>query len=167
MRVPSLLAVVDLDQKKLIWAMQGSFKYQHDPKILANGNLLFFDNQGLPRQSRVIEFDPADRSARWEYTGSASDPFFSEACGTAERLPNGNTLITESDNGRAFELTPDKTLVWEFFNPIGPATRASSSRRSSSSSDCRRTSQSAGPRAPARRAPPPRHTPSSSLRRAC
>ncbi len=43
--------------------------------------------------------------------------FFSELCGTCQRLPNGNTLITESTRGRAFEVTPDKEIVWEFFNP--------------------------------------------------
>ena len=50
-------------------------------------------------------------------TQQEEDPFFTATCGTAERLPNGNTLITESDNGRAFEVTPDKEIVWEFYNP--------------------------------------------------
>jgi hypothetical protein len=31
-------------------------------------------------------------------------------------LANGNTLITESDNGRAFEVTDDGQVVWEFHN---------------------------------------------------
>jgi hypothetical protein len=38
-------------------------------------------------------------------------------CGAARRLQNGNTLITESDNGRAFEVTEDGSIVWEFVNP--------------------------------------------------
>ena len=33
------------------------------------------------------------------------------------RLPNANTLITESEAGRAFEVTPEKKIVWEYFNP--------------------------------------------------
>lgn len=44
-------------------------------------------------------------------------PFFSEACGSVARMPNRNTLITESNGGRAFEVTPDKQIVWEFLNP--------------------------------------------------
>jgi hypothetical protein len=32
-------------------------------------------------------------------------------------LPNGNVLVTESDNGRAFELSGDGEIVWEFYNP--------------------------------------------------
>ena len=47
----------------------------------------------------------------------ALDPTYSAACGVSQRLPNGNTLITESDNGRAFEVTPDSEIVWEFYNP--------------------------------------------------
>jgi hypothetical protein len=54
---------------------------------------------------------------RWEYRGTADRPFFTKCCGSAHRLPNGNTLITESDNGRAFEVTDDKQLVWEFHSP--------------------------------------------------
>ena len=69
------------------------------------------------RQSSVTVFDPITRATVWHYRGSDGHPFHSRTCGTAERLPNGNTLVTESDNGRAFELSPDKEIVWEFFNP--------------------------------------------------
>ena len=42
---------------------------------------------------------------------------YSATCGTAQRLANGNTLITESDSGRAFEVTREGEIVWEFWNP--------------------------------------------------
>ena len=34
-----------------------------------------------------------------------------------QRLANGNTLITESERGRVFEVTADKEIVWRFVNP--------------------------------------------------
>ena len=34
-----------------------------------------------------------------------------------QRLPNGNTLITEGSNGRVIEVTPDHEIVWEFISP--------------------------------------------------
>jgi hypothetical protein len=37
--------------------------------------------------------------------------------GGIEALPNGNVLITESERGRAFEITRDGDIVWEFYNP--------------------------------------------------
>ena len=53
----------------------------------------------------------------WSYEGTSREPFFTAFCGTAERLANGNTLIVESDNGRAFEVTMGGEIVWEFHNP--------------------------------------------------
>ncbi|MFH2003068.1 MAG: arylsulfotransferase family protein [Planctomycetota bacterium] len=117
LRQPNLIAVVSLEQKKIVWALKGDFRKQHDPKILENGNMLLFDNGGQRNASKVIEFDPLTRDVAWCYSGREGEPFYSKTCGTAERLINGNTLITESDMGRAFEVTPDKKIVWEFFNP--------------------------------------------------
>jgi hypothetical protein len=112
------LAVVDLDREAVVWARRGSFRDQHDAQILASGNLLLFDNRGAEPHSRVLELDPErPEHVAWEHTGSAAQPFYSATCGTAQRLPNGNTLITESDAGRAFEVTPGGEIVWEFLSP--------------------------------------------------
>jgi hypothetical protein len=42
---------------------------------------------------------------------------FSKTLGSVQRLPNGNTLISESENGRAVEVTREGRVVWEFCNP--------------------------------------------------
>jgi hypothetical protein len=118
MLVPDLIAVLDLDARVLVWAHKGAFRRQHDPKVLANGHLLLFDNRGAGSHSRVLEFDPArPDDVVWSYVGSEEHPFSSPTCGAAQRLPNGNTLISESDRGRAFEVTPAGETVWEFVNP--------------------------------------------------
>jgi len=111
------VAVIDPEQEKVVMAWQQDFRKQHDPKILDDGSLLLYDNQGLGEASRVLEFDPVTREKEWQYIGTEDHPFFSETCGAAQRLPNGNTLITESDPGRAFEVTRDGDIVWEFHNP--------------------------------------------------
>jgi len=117
MRTLDRIAVVDLERERVVWTRTGTFKQQHDPRILANGNLLLFDNTGRPEQSSVQEYDPSSMELVWEYRGTEDQPFYSEWCGTAQRLPNGNTLITESDYGRAFEVTATGEIVWEYFNP--------------------------------------------------
>jgi hypothetical protein len=43
--------------------------------------------------------------------------FFSPLISSAQRLPNGNTLITEGSNGRILEVTPGHELVWEYISP--------------------------------------------------
>jgi hypothetical protein len=117
MRAIDTIAVLDLEQTKLVWARRGAFRKQHDPKILDNRHMLLFDNRGTPGKSAILEFDPISGRLAWEYRGTPESPFFSKTCGAAERLPNGNTLVTESDRGRAFEVTPAKEIVWEFENP--------------------------------------------------
>ncbi len=113
----STLAVVDLDSESIVWICQDVFKAQHDPTILPNGNLMLFDNTGMRDRSRVIEYQGCSKEIHWEFRGTEDVPFFSRTCGAAQRLPNGNTLITESDGGRVFEVTADQEIVWEYYNP--------------------------------------------------
>jgi hypothetical protein len=118
MRNQDTLAIVDWNTKQLVWAWgQGKLSGPHDATMLPNGNILAFDN-GLGRGwSRVIEVDPIERKIVWEYRAGEPESFYSGARGANQRLRNGNTLITESDGGRAFEVTPDGDIVWEFLNP--------------------------------------------------
>jgi hypothetical protein len=78
--------------------------------------LLFDNNPGYP-YSRVVEFDPFTQHVLWEYRGNEQRPFYSRVGGSCQRLPGGNTLITESTAGRAFEVTPQGEIVWEFLSP--------------------------------------------------
>jgi hypothetical protein len=112
-------AVVDLEAERVVWARRSDQVFKHDPKVLPNGNLLVFENlhRREPESSAVLEIDPASGEVVWEHGASEPGAFFSKTCGTADRLPNGNTLITESDGGRALEVDPDGELVWEFYNP--------------------------------------------------
>ncbi len=117
MRSLSTIAVLDMDACEIVWVASDLWLAQHDPKMLDNGNILVFDNRGAKGESRVVEFDPATREMVWVYAGDRSNSFFTQMCGANHRLENGNTLITESDFGRAFEVTPGGEIVWEFVNP--------------------------------------------------
>ncbi|OPZ08885.1 MAG: hypothetical protein BWZ10_02614 [candidate division BRC1 bacterium ADurb.BinA364] len=52
----------------------------------------------------------------WRYEDRAG--FFSAYRAGVQRLPNGNTLIAESDAGRIFEVTPEKEIVWDYYHPF-------------------------------------------------
>ena len=43
--------------------------------------------------------------------------FYTPFMGNAQRLPNGNTHVTESSTGRLFEVTPAGEVVWEYVIP--------------------------------------------------
>lgn len=107
-----LVAIFNWDTRELVWAWgQGEISGPHDAVVLKNGNILLFDN-GLSRGwSRVIELDPLTRQIVWQYNAPDPPDLFTESRGANQRLPNGNTLITESDSGRAFEVTREGEIV--------------------------------------------------------
>ena len=111
------LVLIDWDTRKLVWAWgQGELSGPHDATLLPSGNILVFDN-GLGRNwSRVVEVNPVTREIVWEYQAPEKYSFYSATRGANQRLANGNTLITESDRGRVFEITPEGEIVWEFLN---------------------------------------------------
>ena len=111
------VAIVDPDRREVVWSFRGDFSSQHDAKMLPSGRLMLFDNLGRAGRSAVQEYDPISERKEWEFRGSEGEPFFSRTCGAVQRLPNGNTLLIESDEGRALEIVPDGGVVWEYFNP--------------------------------------------------
>lgn len=117
MRNTGTIAVVDPVAHKVVWAAQGDWREQHEPTVLDNGHILLFDNRGNDGYSRVLELVPTSLRVAWSYSGDPPETFFSAYCGTNQRLPNGNTLIAESGNGRALEVGQDGALVWEWINP--------------------------------------------------
>ncbi len=120
-------------------AALGQLVGQHHVHMIAEGlpgagDILLFDNGGAagygsPRYpnksrlySRVIEFNPVTLELVWEYERPLPGPgerypFFSYYISSAQRLPNGNTLIAEGSTGRLFEVTRSGKLVWEYLSP--------------------------------------------------
>jgi hypothetical protein len=111
------VAVVDLESETVEWALTGFWHRQHEPVLLDSGSLLVFDNLGPGDYSRVIELEPFTQRVLWSYTGSPENDFSSAVLGSVQRLSNGNTLVTESTAGRAFELTPENEVVWRWTSP--------------------------------------------------
>ncbi|MCK5408221.1 MAG: hypothetical protein KAJ37_12220, partial [Candidatus Krumholzibacteria bacterium] len=95
----------------------GEISGQHHPTQLENGNILIFDNGLYRSHSRIIELDPCDNKIEWEYRAELAEEFYSRIRGSCQRLPNGNTLVTDSEKGRAFEVTLGGDIVWEFYSP--------------------------------------------------
>ena len=112
------IAVLDKDSREVLWVWgEEILEWPHHPTMLENGNILVFDNGVERKYSRVIELDPVTRTIEWEYVGDPPGSFYSYTRGSAQRLPNGNTLISEGDTGRAFEVTRGGEIVWEWLNP--------------------------------------------------
>ncbi len=112
------IAIINWKRNQLLWAWgPGEIQGPHDAQVLKNGNILLFDNGLWRKWSRVIELDPLTKRIVWEYRAPNPADFYTRSGGGCQRLSNENTLITDSDNGHAFEVTKEGDIVWEFFNP--------------------------------------------------
>ena len=113
-------ATIDPERGVVQWMRPFVGRAPHEPVMTDAGTMLVFDNRGNREHSQVLEFDPLAPGGTepiWSYAGEPKERFSSFYCGTAARLPNGNTLITESTKGRVFEVTPAGEIVWAFENP--------------------------------------------------
>ena len=114
----------------MIWRMGGKknefqfpndplrFSHQHGIRRLLNGNVILFDNGNYhnPQQSRAVEYvlDESNKIATmvWEYKNTPQ--IYGNAMGYAQRLENGNTLISwGSTNPTMTEVKPDGSKALE------------------------------------------------------
>jgi len=113
-----LVAILDRTLTRVLWGWgPGVLELPHMPTMLPDGRILVFDNGTRRGWSRVVELDPEAERITWSYVADPPEAFYSEWRGSNQRLPNGNTLICESERGHAFEVTVSGDVVWEFWNP--------------------------------------------------
>ena len=127
---------IKMDTGKILWSLGqgGSFKADptvkfpwfqqaHAVEVQPNGNILLYDN-GLKSRgwSRAVEYALDEKKKRsriaWQYSGFPKMSWSTLYWGDADRLPNGNTLITGGTWAKGqpsviFEVTPDWQRVWE------------------------------------------------------
>jgi hypothetical protein len=100
------------------------------------GKIMVFNNRRGEDYSSVITIAPTFDTYEWEYTQQSDNTWFPEdyeteithpvapqnlystGLSSAQRLPNGNTLIMGGRQGYAFELDEDDEIVWEYVNPM-------------------------------------------------
>jgi PGF-CTERM protein len=108
---------------------------QHNPDYLESENgtpTLLVGDSG---NHRIVEYANRDSGERTDGSRASSDSSDGDLTnGTgwertwtlegdlrwprdADRLPNGNTLVTDSSNDRVVEVTPEGDVVWEFYAP--------------------------------------------------
>ena len=129
----NLVFIIDKATGTIVWSMVNKTVGQHHARMIESplpgaGNILIFDNgfNGTPPLSwrgytRVIEVDPVTGATVWAYQCrvpgcESAREFSSPSLGSAQRLPNGNTLITEaqSEPPYFFEVAPSGVTVWQF-----------------------------------------------------
>jgi hypothetical protein len=116
------IMIVDKASKEIVWSLTDrTWGHQHHAEMLPNGNITLFangmNNLQQPLHSRAIELDPKSGEVVWQYIDPQRWTFFTPVMGGVQRLTNGNTLLCESLNGRVFEVTPDREIIWDYICP--------------------------------------------------
>jgi hypothetical protein len=85
--------------------------HQHNPQWLGDGAVLVADSDN----DRVVELHRTDEG-RWEPTWALYEAGGIEFSWPrdADRLPNGNTLVTDTRNQRLVEVDENGSVVWSF-----------------------------------------------------
>ncbi len=124
----SAVFVIDRVTKKIKWSRSGPTQFQHDPDFRPNGTITVLDNRGYAAASaknhwlgdrggsRIVAIRPGTRQVETLYQSDNRNNFYTPRRGKHQWLANGNLLITETDAGRAFEVTPDGDVVWQYVN---------------------------------------------------
>ena len=117
------IVVFSPDTLRIKYLGIGNVVRQHDPDFVDGDRLSVLDNHNVrpesqSPQSRIVVLSATHDDMQVIYSGSAEQPFYTPIMGKHQWLPNGNMLITESVKGRAFEIDPEGTLVWEYFHLV-------------------------------------------------
>ena len=98
------------------------FSFQHSLQKLDNGNIITFDNGNLSPEfrgtdepiSRAIEISIDDTEASLVWSYELAPDLFGFASGNAQKLDNGNVLLTTvGGGGRSLEVDMEGNIVWE------------------------------------------------------
>ncbi len=104
---------------------------QHNPDMLideqgrptivvadsGNDRVVEYTYEDGANASEVLETPVSENEGHWNRTWSVDGFNWPR---DADRLPNGNTLVTDSLHHRVVEVTPEGEVVWEFYAPWAP-----------------------------------------------
>ena len=93
------------------------FTCQHAVRELPNGDIILFDdgNGHHPQQSRAVEYalDLNAMTATLVWSATADPPLYTDVLGYAQRLDDGNTLITYGVTLQTQEVDAQGNLQWD------------------------------------------------------
>jgi len=115
--------VVDKESKDIVWEYGGDYRGGisggHEASMIPKGlpgagNILVIDNGSIEHkgESFILEINPQTKKLEWVF--DIGKGFFTGTRGSVQRLPNGNTFISEDNTGRILEVTRDSEIVWQY-----------------------------------------------------
>ncbi|MGI9286057.1 MAG: arylsulfotransferase family protein [Pseudomonadales bacterium] len=123
LRESNLVMVVDRTLSFIKWYQIGPWMQQHDADWQADGTITVFDNRydrtndgSALGGSRVLSINPTTRDVQTLYEQTQNPRFYTPTQGDHQFLANGNILLTESESGRAVEVSSNGQIIWQYIN---------------------------------------------------
>ncbi|HYD48356.1 MAG TPA: aryl-sulfate sulfotransferase, partial [Terriglobales bacterium] len=118
LRHQNMVVVIDRKKRQIVWSWGASeLQGPHSARMLANGNVMVFDNGLRRRHSRILEIDPRGDRVVWRYEPNDAKQFFTPYGGSLQPLANGNVFLAETRRGRMLEVDRQGQVVWAYVNP--------------------------------------------------
>ncbi|MCX6230431.1 MAG: aryl-sulfate sulfotransferase [Bacteroidetes bacterium] len=84
-----------------------------------NPPLAGYNQVNSPDNNLMKEKKNVSKQIVWMYSSKNNTSLYSTIGSSAQRLPNGNTLVCSMNDGHFFEVSPsDTSIVWEYINPM-------------------------------------------------
>ncbi len=78
-----------------------------------------YNTVSSPNSNLMKEKKNVSKQIVWTFSSKNNTSFYSTIGSSAQRLPNGNTLVCSMNDGHFFEVEPgDTSIVWEYINPM-------------------------------------------------
>ena len=113
------VALIDLQTNKVLWrSKKGDFTYPHDAKFTRNKTITVFNNgKKEDINSEIVELNIKMNKVLWRFNGTDRNflirfRLFSPFLSGVQKLEKGY-LVTVGNQGRIFEISKDKEIVWE------------------------------------------------------
>ncbi len=122
----STVAVFNPTDRKIKYISTGKVAHQHDADFIDGNHFSVVDNNNIDYQnkpfsrlrSRIMIESAIDGTLKVHYQGTEKSQYYTNIRGKHQWLDNGNMLISESSKGRAFEITPEGKIIWDYINIV-------------------------------------------------
>ncbi len=117
------IIIIDPKTEQVKELIVGPFVRQHDPDFIDGNTISIFDNYYVNEKdhlkSRIVFYNAARDEYTIHFQGDDEHGFGTWRMGKHQVLENGHVLITETVNGRAFEIDEKGDVVWNYINRVG------------------------------------------------